>query len=669
MPSKNLQKRVEELRKQINLHNYRYYVLNDPIVSDGEYDLLMKELKELEKAHSELITPDSPTQRVGGQPTEGFAPVEHEIPMLSLDNTYSHDELKEFDRRVRKTLGTEAFKYTAEPKVDGVAVSLKYRGGIFILGSTRGNGIVGDDVTVNLKTVKSIPLRLLSDDKDLLDIEVRGEVYLSRKEFQRMNEEREENGEALFANPRNAAAGSLKQLDPRVVAERHLDIFVHTIGRPPSAKFTSHFQMLNALKEAGFKVNENNRLLDNIDEVMKFIDEWEPKRDRLAYEVDGVVVKVDSFELQRKLGQTTSVPRWSIAYKYPARQATTAVTDIVWQVGRTGVVTPTAVLKPVLLSGSTIGRATLHNADEIERLGIRIGDTVIIEKGGEVIPKVVKVVLEKRPEDSKPTRAPSKCPDCSSPIVRYEGEVAIRCENVSCPMQVRRRIEHFASRNAMDIRGLGTVVVDQMVSEGLVRDYGDIYHLKAEEVEALERMGKKSASNLIGAINASRGRSFERVLFALGIRQVGIHAARLLTSGFSSIDALMNAEEEDVSSIAGLGPTIAESVVTFFRDKANVKVIEKLRKAGVTLSAKKAREGPVPFKDKTFVLTGTLSKYTREEASELVMSLGGKVSSSVSRNTDYCLAGENPGSKLDKAVRLGVRVIDEKEFERLVGKR
>ncbi|TET47415.1 NAD-dependent DNA ligase LigA [candidate division TA06 bacterium] len=665
---KDLQKKAEELRRQINYHDYRYYVLNDPVISDVEYDTLMRELKELEKNQPELITPDSPTQRVGGQPTEGFPPVEHKVPMLSLDNTYSHDELRDFDGRVKKTLEKVSYRYVAEPKVDGVAVSLKYENGIFVLGSTRGNGVVGDDITANLKTINSIPLHILTDDKDLLNIEVRGEVYISRAGFQRLNAEREEEGQNLFANPRNAAAGSLKQLNPRIVAKRRLNIFVHSIAKPPSERFGSHYDTLQILKEAGFRINPHNRLLENVEEVLRFCDDWEPNRDGLDYEVDGIVVKIDSFEYREVLGETTSVPRWAIAYKYPARQATTVVDEIKWSVGRTGVVTPIAILKPVSLSGSTIGRATLHNADEIKRLDVREGDTVIIEKGGEVIPKVVKVVAEKRPRKSKPARTPAKCPICSSPLARYEGEAAIRCENVSCPMQVRRRIEYFACRSAMDITGLGTVVVDQLVSAGLVKDYGDLYSLKAEQIESLERMGKKSAPNLISAISDSKERPFDRVLFALGIRQVGFHAARLLASRFSSIAELARSTAEEISSIGGIGPIIAESVVKFFQDEANLKVIGKLRRAGLKLSQKRKRKGRLPLKNKTFVLTGALSRYTREQAGDLIVSLGGKLSASVSRKTDYCVAGENPGSKLDKAKALGVKIVDEEEFKRLTKK-
>ena len=668
MSKRDLQKKAKELRKQINHHNYRYYVLNDPLISDGEYDALMRELKELETDEPELITPDSPTQRVGGQPTDGFPPVEHDVPMLSLDNTYSHDELRDFDRRVKKTLEGGACRYVAEPKVDGVAVSLKYENGIFVLGSTRGDGVVGDDITANLKTIRSIPLHILTDDKDLLNIEVRGEVYISRAGFQRLNAEREEEGENLFANPRNAAAGSLKQLNPKIVTKRPLDIFVHSIAEPPSVRFRSHFETLRILKEAGFRINPHNRRLESIEEALQFCDDWEPRRDNLDYEVDGIVVKIDSFEYREVLGETTSVPRWAIAYKYPARQATTVVDEIKWSVGRTGVVTPVAILKPVPLSGSTIGRATLHNADEIKRLGIRKGDTVIIEKGGEVIPKVVKVVVEKRSSKSKPVTTPTRCPVCSSPLTKYEGEVAIRCENVSCPMQVRRRIEYFACRSAMDIAGLGTVVVDQLVSTGLVKDYGDLYSLKAEQIESLERMGKKSASNLISAISDSKERPFDRVLFALGIRQVGLHAARLLASGFPSITQLAESTAEEISFTEGIGPIIADSVVKFFQDEANLRVIGKLRKTGVELSQKRKKEGRQPLKNKTFVLTGALSRFTREQAGDLILSLGGKLATSVSRKTDYCVAGENPGSKLDKAKTLGVKIIDEEEFGRLTRK-
>ncbi len=665
MSGKSYRRRAEELRKTIDHHNYRYYVLNSPVISDGEYDELFRELKELEAEHPELVTPDSPTQRVGGEPSEGFASVGHAIPMLSLDNTYSHDELRDFDRRVRKALGDAPSKYVVEPKVDGVAVSLVYRDGLLVLGSTRGNGLVGDDITTNLRTVRSIPLRLISDRSELRNVEVRGEVYMHKDVFRKLNEEREENGENLFANPRNAAAGSLKQLDPRVVAERRLDIFVHSVAEPPAPEFRSHFDTLERLKAAGFRTNPHNRLLSDIEEVLEFCDAWEPERDELEYEVDGIVVKVDSFEQRALLGETTSVPRWAIAYKYPARQATTVVERIDWSVGRTGVVTPIAILRPVPLSGTTVSRATLHNADEIERLGVRKFDSVIIEKSGEVIPKVVKVLLDKRPRKSAPARTPTACPVCGSVLTRYEGEVAVRCENVSCPMQVRRRIEHFAGRSAMDITGLGTVVVDQLVSAGLVGDYGDLYSLEPGEIEKLERMGRKSAQNLVHAIEASKTRPFDRLIFGLGIRQVGLHAARLLAGKFSSIDQLSKASEEEISTMKGIGPTIAQSVTLFFQDRTNLGVIEKLRKAGVRLTTEKQSKRAMPLAGKVFVLTGALSNYSREQASDLITSMGGRVSSSVSARTDYCVAGENPGSKLEKARALGVTIIDEKEFRRL----
>jgi DNA ligase (NAD+) len=665
MAKKSLTKRAEELRREINYHDYRYYVLDDPVISDGEYDTLMKELEELERRYPELQTPDSPTQRVGGGPTQSFPAVRHSVPMLSLDNTYSEDELRDFDRRVRKALGDSPLKYVVEPKVDGVAVSLRYEGGVLAIGSTRGNGLLGDDVTANLRTVRSVPLHLMEGDEKLADIEVRGEVYISREDFARLNAERQESGEPPFANPRNAAAGSLKQLDPRVVAKRHLDIFIHSVAEPPTDDFRSHYKTLQRLSEAGFRTNPHNRRLGNIDEVIQFCGQWEPKRDSLEYEVDGIVVKVDSFELQRALGQTTSVPRWAIAYKYPARQATTLVDEIRWSVGRTGVVTPIAILEPVSLSGSTIARATLHNVDEVRRLDVRVGDTVLVEKGGEVIPKVVKAIKEKRPEGTSPSVPPSECPACGSELVKYEGEVALRCENVSCPMQVRRRIEYFAARNAMDIKGLGTVLVDHLVSENLVKDYGDLYSLKTEHLEKLERMGVKSAANVIGSIEESRGRPFERVLFALGIRQVGLHAANLLASSFPTMNELVRADAKDLSDIAGIGPVIAESVTRFFRDAANLRVVHKLRRAGVTMSADKKYAKAGPLEGRTFVLTGTLSGYTRDQARDLIVSLGGRVSSSVSKRTDYCLAGENPGSKMRDARRLGVEIMSEKEFERL----
>lgn len=663
---KTVLKRVEKLRKEINFHNWRYYILNDPVVSDYEYDLLIKKLAELETKYPELITPDSPTQRVGEEATEGFPSVEHQFPMLSLDNTYSSDELLDFDDRVRRGLREESFQYTVEPKIDGLAVSLRYLKGLFTQGSTRGNGLIGDEITPNLKTIRSIPLRLLKDG-ELGELEVRGEVYLSKKAFEELNERKLELGEQPFANPRNAAAGSLKHLDPKVVAERNLDIFVHTLITPLKS-CPNHLDALKLLKDAGFRVIPHYKLCKDMDEVIKVCRSWEPRRDKLPFETDGMVVKVNSFAQQDTLGETQKSPRWSIAYKFPAKQATTKIKKIVLQVGRTGVVTPVAVLEPVPLSGSTIGRATLHNEDEIRRKDIRVGDTVIIEKGGEVIPKVVKVVEDKRTGKERVYRMARTCPVCGGELVRYEGEVAVRCENLSCPAQLKRRIGYFAHRNAMDIEGLGTVLVDQLVERGLVKDVGDLYSLKKEDLLSLERMGAKSAVNLLDAIEKSKSRPFFRVLFAVGIRHVGLHAARLLAQNFGSLESLSRATVEELGEVEDIGPTIAESVTRFFREKRNWKVLEKLSKSGVRVEERVELPKEQPLKGKTFVLTGALEGFSRDEAKEAIISLGGRVSSSVSEKTDYVIVGEEPGSKYRKAVELGVSTLSEEDFRKLIGR-
>jgi len=665
MRLEDAKREIERLRKEINYHNYRYYVLNDPVISDYEYDMLVKRLEKLEREFPQFITPDSPTQRVGGEPLKEFPTVRHKIPMLSLDNTYSYDELKEFDTRVKKVVG--GVKYVVEPKVDGVAVALRYEKGRLVQGATRGNGIQGDDITQNIRTIRTVPLVLLKEDPAFLNVEVRGEVFLTKKQFEELNIEREERGEPLFANPRNAAAGSLKLQDPREVAKRRLDIFIHTVPLPPTEKYSSHYKLLLALKDIGFKVIPYFKRFDSIGEVIDYCKEWEGKRDDLPFEVDGMVVKVDDFSQREALGSTIKSPRWAVAYKYPARQATTKIIDIALQVGRTGVVTPVAILKPTPLSGSTISRATLHNEDEIRRKDIRIGDTVIIEKGGEVIPKVVKVVKEKRTGKEVVFKMPKRCPVCGGRIYRPEGEVAWRCININCPSQIKRRIQHFASRNAMDIEGMGSALVEQLVDNGLVKNLADIYELKLEDLMGLERMGRKSSENLLRAIEKSKERPFDRVLFALGIRWVGTKAAQALADTFGSIDRLMSASYEEIAQIPGEGGVLAESVINFFKDPKNVALINRLKKAGLRFKKEKEKKRPKPLSGKTFVLTGTLKRWTRPEATELITSLGGKVTSSVSKKTDYVVAGENPGSKWTKAKALGVKIIDEEEFLKLIG--
>jgi len=659
------EERIIQLREMIREHDYRYYVLGEPIISDYEYDQLMKELIELERQRPELITPDSPTQRVGGEPTEEFPTVTHPTPMLSLDNTYSEDELRDFDRRVRTFLGGEEFRYVAELKIDGVAISLIYRDNILVQGATRGDGFHGDEITQNLRTIRSIPLRL---KEEVTDCEVRGEAYLTIKEFERINREREQRGEKLFANPRNAAAGSLKLQDPRLVSERRLSFLAYWLNLSAGV-IKTHGEALDLLSRLGFVVPPHRKGCQSIEEVLDFCREWEEKREELPYEIDGVVVKVDSFDQQGRLGTTAKNPRWAIAYKFAASQATTVLRDIALQVGRTGAVTPVAVLDPVRLAGSTISRATLHNEDEIRRKDIRIGDTVILEKGGDVIPKVVGVVREKRSPDSVPYVFPDRCPVCGSPLHREAGEVAVRCENLRCPAQLRRRIQHFASRRAMDIEGLGEAIVDQLVDEGLVKDYADLYYLKAEDLIPLERMAEKSATNLITAIQNSKKAPLDRLIFAIGIRHVGTNVARVLAREFRSMDRLSRASLEELESIEEIGPTIAASVVRFFAEEENRRVIEKLRRAGLRFALEEEEfkpAGPSPFEGKTVVLTGSLSRYTRDEAGELIRRLGGKVTSSVSKKTDLVIVGESPGSKYEKALQLGLATATEEEFIKML---
>ena len=665
MIPEGIRKEIERLREEIRYHDYRYYVLNNPVISDYEYDQLVKKLEKLEKEYPELITPDSPTQRVGEAYTGEFPPVEHRIKMLSLENTYSEDELKDFDRKVKKFLGSdEEVEYAVELKIDGVAVSLEYRKGKFFRGSTRGNGIVGDEITNNLRAIKSIPLKLLTDEKELFDIEVRGEVFMPRPSFEKLNKEREKMGEPLFANPRNASAGSLKNLDPRIVEKRGLDIFVHTIAEIPK-KYKTHFEALSKLREIGFKISPFIKVVRGIEKAFPLIDEWQEKKKELDFDIDGMVLKVNSFKLQRKLGYTEKAPRWAIAYKFPAEQRVTKIINIEVNIGRTGTATPVAILEPVFLSGTTVSRATLHNLDEIERKDIRIGDWVMVEKAGEIIPQVVKVVKEKRNGKEKKFVMPKDCPVCGAKLVREEGEVAYRCINVSCPAQVKGRIIHFASRNAMDIEGMGDVLVDVLVNRGLLKDYGDIYYLNRTDLIKLERMGEKSVDNLMNAIEDSKNRPLERLIYGLGIRHVGIHNARIISNIFHSIDSIRKASYEELASIDDIGPVRARSIVEFFNEKSNVNVLDKLRKAGVKIE-EKVKEGAKPLAGKKFVFTGALSTMTREEAQDLVISLGGSVSNSVSKKTDYTVVGENPGSKYDKAKSLGVKTISEKEFLKLI---
>ena len=664
--------KLEKLRREINRHNHKYYVEDSPEISDKEYDRLMEQLLELEEKHPELATVDSPSQRVGGEPLEGFETVFHRLPMLSLSNTYSAQEVREFGERVDKNLPGERVEYVVEPKIDGVGVSLIYAGGILSRGSTRGDGEKGDDITANLKTIGAIPLHLNPFSQDfkgagLEELEVRGEVYMTRRGFREVNREREESEEPLFANPRNAAAGSLKLLDSRLTAKRPLGIFIHSLGYLEKNPFRTHFEVLEEFRKLGLKTNPHAKLRGDIEEVIEYCDSFEAKREELDYEIDGMVVKVNSLLRQSGLGWTSKSPRWAIAYKFAARQATTRLKDITTQVGRTGALTPVAILEPVELAGSTISRATLHNEDDIKRKDVRIGDTVLIEKGGDVIPEVVKVVESKRRGNEKKYQLPRVCPVCGGKVARYEGEVVPRCENITCPAQVKGRIKHFASRNALDIETLGSKLVDQLVDKEIVSDVADLYTLKREDLVALERMGKKSSENLLEAIEKSKQVSLERLIFGLGIRHIGVYAAEVLAKNFSSLEKLEKAGGEDLEGIHEIGSIMAESVVNFFREERNRKVIAKLTKAGMR-TEKEATEKEAPLAGKQFVLTGSLESFSREEAVRLIKERGGRVTSSVSARTDYVVAGRDPGSKHDKAGKLGLNIIGEEEFKKVVGK-
>jgi DNA ligase (NAD+) len=659
--------RVEELRRQIREHDYRYYVLAEPIISDFEYDMLMRELIELERQYPELVTPDSPTQRVGGAPTKEFPTVTHPVPMLSLNNAFTIEEIRDFDRRVAELLEGEKYRYVAELKFDGVAVRLKYENGILVLGATRGDGVQGDDITNNIKTIRSIPLRLINPDEKFLNIEVRGEVYMNKVDFEKLNEERERLGEKIFANPRNATAGTLKLQDPKLVAQRPLRFFAYYL-MAEGVELESHYENLQILKRLGFPVCEHVKLCESIDEVIEFWRYWEERRDELPYEIDGIVVKVDSIRQQEILGAIAKSPRWAIAFKFTPRQAQTKLIGITLQVGRVGTITPVAELQPVPLGGVIITRATLHNEDYIKEKDIRVGDTVIVERSGEVIPKIVGVVLEKRPPDAVPFVFPKNCPVCGGPIERPAGEANYYCENPECPAQVRARIEHFASRGAMDIEGLGEAIVDKLVTLGFLKNYADIYDLHKHKAKLvrIEGFGEKSVQNLLNSIENSKKQPFHRVLYALGIRYVGSETAKLLADAFGSIDKLMNASVEQISSVYGIGPRIAESVYKFFHDERNLELIKRLKEAGLNFEVKPEEKAKKKLAGKTFVFTGTLKNFTREEAKEKVEELGGKVSNSVSRKTDYVVVGENPGSKYDKARQLGVKIITEEEFLELI---
>jgi DNA ligase (NAD+) len=669
--SREVEKKIEDLRDKIRHHEYRYFVLDAPEISDYAFDKLVEQLKKLEGEHPELITPDSPTQRVGGKPREGVVKVAHSSPMLSLDNTYNEEELRNWERRVHELSGRKDVDYVCELKLDGMSLALVYEDGKLARGVTRGDGTVGEDVTLNVRTVRSIPLVIPKEKLKKAampgDFEVRGELLMPLAAFKRMNDEREAKSLSLFANPRNATAGTVRQLDASITAERRLDYFPYILLQNGRTYFDRHSKTLDALENAGFKVNQNHALAKNMEEVWAFIQEWEGKREKLPYEIDGVVIKVDRTPLQDELGFTGKAPRWAIAYKYAARAGVTQIEAIRVQVGRTGKLTPVAELAPVAIGGTTVRNATLHNMDEIERLGVKIGDWVQVERGGDVIPKVAKVIEDKEhPRGHKTFHMPEKCPVCGTHVVKTEGEVDYRCVNANCPAKLRETILHFASRQVLNIEGMGDALVAQLTERGLVKNVADIYKLSKDDLLRLERMGDKSAQNILDEIEASKKLPLERVIFGLGIRFVGERTAQFLAEHFGSMDGLMSASQEELEEVNEVGPRIAESIHEFFAEARNRELVKRLREAGLMFSGKK-RERGMKLAGKTFVLTGTLVKYTRDQAKKMIEDAGGRVSGSVSKKTDYVVAGSDAGSKLNKAKELGVSVIEEMEMEKLVG--
>ncbi len=672
--AKNVKKEIKRLKDEIRHHDRRYYVLDQPEISDREYDELMKRLKELEAQHPELITPDSPTRRVGAEPIKEVKTVKHVPEMLSLNNTYSIEELKDWDKRVHKILGNREVKYVTELKIDGASAAIIYKDGRFSLGATRGDGRTGEDISKNLRTITY--LRKLSSTKHPFPrkLEVRGEVYMSHEDFEELNKQRQARGEELFANPRNAASGSLKLLDPRITAERHLNFFTHSSTNYASSfvhageKISSQWDFLELIKEYGLKINPNKKLCKDINVVINYCRQWENRRDTLKYEIDGIVVKVNSFEQQEKLGSTLKSPRWAVAYKFPAHQATSKLKDIRLQVGRTGVITPVAELQPVECGGVTISRATLHNFDEIKRLDARIGDRILLERAGEVIPKIIKVITSARTGKEKRFILPRQCPVCRGPVSKEKEEVAHRCTNLSCPAQIERSLLHFASRSAMDIEGLGKSIVEQLISNNLVPTLDKIYLLKKEDLLKLELFGSKKAENLLASIQKSKDRPFWRFLFALGIRHAGEKAAQVLAERYPGIRELSKAKKEELQQIREIGPIMAASIEEFFSNKKTKELIKRLEKLGVNMSEARRKKKPQILAGKRFVFTGELDSYTRGEAETLVRELGGRSSSSVSENTDFVVRGSGPGSKFEKAKRLRVNIINEKKFRELLGR-
>ncbi len=671
------QKRIEKLRGEINFHNYRYYVLDDPVISDGEYDQLMRELETLENKFPRLLTPNSPTQRVGAAPLDKFEEVRHATPMLSLANAFKESEVQEFDERIRRELqkkkmikATDEIEYCGELKIDGVAVELIYVEGQFVTGATRGDGFIGENVTQNLKTIKTIPLTLIlkKGETPPSRLEVRGEVYLPLKAFQELNRKREKNGESLFANPRNAAAGSLRQLDSSITAQRPLDIFCHGIGQFIGKSLNSHWEILDTLCGWGFKVNPHRQLCSNLGKVFDFYRKMDDLRETLPFEIDGTVMKVNSLALQESLGTIARSPRWALAFKFKPKQVTTKILGIIVHVGRTGALTPAAVLEPVRVGGVTVSSATLHNQDEINRKDVRIGDTVVVQRAGDVIPEVVQVILEKRTGKEQKFQLPDRCPVCGSEVDRPEGEAVARCTGIACPAKLKETIIHFASREAMNIEGLGEKIIEQLVDQGLVQDYADLYDLTAEKMLTLERMGEKLVGNILTSIEKSKKTSLPRLIYALGILHVGEHIAKLLAQNFSNLEEISQASFERLKSMKGIGEKIASSIVKFFAQKANQRVIQKLQERGLEypIQSSHLRLKHRKWEGRTFIFTGALATMSREEAKTQVESLGGRVSSAVSKSTDFVVVGEAPGSKYEKAKSLGVKILSEDEFIRMI---
>ena len=661
--------RVKELREQINYHNYLYYVLDSPEISDAEYDRLFDELVELEKKYPKLVTPDSPTQRVGATPLEEFKTVRHSLPMLSLNKATSEAEFLDFHRRVLELSGADEkkIKYTVEPKFDGLAVELVYENGSLAIGSTRGDGVVGEDVTSNLRTIKTIPLKLIGKAYPSL-LEVRGEVIMNKNDFEKLNKEREKAKEPLFANPRNAAAGSVRQLDPKITSTRPLNMFAYAVGRVERKKLTNHWDSILFLKHLGFKISQYVELCQDVQKVKDYYKKILDIRNDLPYEIDGIVIKVNEFAMQERLGELSRSPRWAVAWKFPAQQEHTKVKDIIVSVGRTGALTPVAMLEPVRVGGVEVSRATLHNEDEVRKKDVRIGDTVVIQRAGDVIPEVVKVVESKRTGREKEFVMPDKCPVCGSKVERPEGEAIHRCTGIACPAQIKENLAHFVWKGAMDMDGLGYKFLEQMVDKKIIKDQADLYFLKKEDLMKMDRMGDKLAENLLCAIDKSRNPSLTNLIFALGIRNVGYHLAGVLAKNFKSIDNLAKQSVEDLTQVHEIGPIVAQSIYNFFHNPKNLKVLDKLKKGGVKFPVEKVKVKETPLSGKTFVLTGGLDSFTRDEARKLIEDLGGRVSSSVSKKTDFVIVGKDPGSKYGNALKLGVKTINEEEFKKLIGK-